>query len=407
MYKRKALKKLFTFSCEQKDFNIIPQKYIKNIKYLGNIDKLFLKLRLNKIISPSYFNYYKDNLFDLSVKSEINNLNNIDIFIGWTNYFINTFNAIRPKCTLVIAESGSAHIKEQQELLSDEYKKWGIKSSPIYQKTINKMTQEYLLADYIMTLSSFSYKSFIKWGISEKKLLKVPCGIETEFFISPPDNFYKRGLLGQGDTNTGLLASVNTELMPPVKPFRVIFVGLINIRKGIPYLLQAWDLLKIPEDKTELLLVGTVNKDCVNLISNITKKNIIVYGSTDRDTLKKLYYSSSVFVLPSIEEGFGMVAGEAMACGLPVICTTHTGISDIIKNNTHGFIIPPYNPEVLAEKIEWCYLNQDKAQEMGKIGKEHIKNFGWDNYGDRVYTLYQEILKQKCTHEKNISCRVL
>lgn len=372
LYKKSCLQKLYSFSFTKTDNSKINGNFVKTINSCKFLDATFQKLRLSHFINTSVFNSFKDNLFDSLVAREIKKLEQIDIFTGWANYSLECISPAKKIGAKTIIESGSCHIKEQQILLSQEYEKWGIKFKPIYQATVNKMTEEYNQTDYIMTLSAFSYQSFIKHGINPKKIFKTPCGIDIDFFCTSP----------------------KLDQIIPAKKFRVIFVGMISLRKGIPYLIEAWNKLNLPENSTELILIGNIQKDMYQVLKKLDmKKNIKFFGSCSRDDLKKLYHESNVFVLPSVEDGFGMVIGEAMACGLPVICSKNTGANDIIQDNKHGFLVSAQDSEALAEKILWCYQNSELCKEMGNLGKYKILDFSWDNYGNNVFEIYQNIMR--------------
>lgn len=373
--KRNSFLKLFSFSYTHKDRKTITPRKVHNILVCKLLDFIFLKLRLARLVNSSKFNHLKDNIFDYLVSKEIKKLEPFDFFIGWAHYAKKSLQAAKSKGALIVIESGSCHILEQQKLLEEEYKKWNINFTPISHKVIEKMLQEYEQADYIITLSSLSQQSFIKHGIPEHKMLKVPCGIEVDFFLNHTHK--------------------ETQMVPHTK-FRVIFVGLINIRKGIPYLLEAWKQANLPEEACELVLVGALQKDMAQYLpTQQLKKNIIFYGPASRETLRTLYAQSHLFVLPSVEDGFGMVMGEAMASGLPIICTTNTGAPDVITDGIEGYLVPPQNSAALAEKITWCYKHQDACKSMGQEGKKRICDFTWDVYGERVFEVYTKILEKK------------
>lgn len=370
--KKNCLQKLYSFSFTKIDNSKINSNLVKTISSCKFLDTTFQKLQLSHFINTSVFNFFKDNLFDSLVAREIKKLKQIDIFTGWANYSLECIFHAKKIGAKTIIESGSCHIKEQQILLSQEYEKWGIKFQPIYHATLNKMIEEYNQTDYIMTLSDFSYQSFIKHRINPQKILKSTCGIDIDFFCTSP----------------------KFDQIIPAKKFRVIFVGMISLRKGIPYLIEAWNKLDLPTNSTELILVGNIQKDMCQVLKKLDmKKNINFFGSCSRDDLKKLYHESNVFVLPSVEDGFGMVIGEAMACGLPVICSKNTGANDIIQDNKHGFLVPAQDSEALAEKILWCYQNPELCKEMGNLGKNKILDFSWDNYGNIIFEIYQNITR--------------
>jgi glycosyltransferase involved in cell wall biosynthesis len=81
-----------------------------------------------------------------------------------------------------------------------------------------------------------------------------------------------------------------------------------------------------------------------------------------------------------------------MATGLPVICSQNTGANEIIQNNEHGFLVPACDAQALAEKILYCYQNPDLCAQMGLSGQKHILNFSWDNYGNKIFDIYQNIV---------------
>jgi glycosyltransferase involved in cell wall biosynthesis len=368
--KRNALKKLFTFYYTKTDSNYVSSNLVLNNNFISVLDLSFSKLRFSRFFNSSNFNVFKDNLFDSWQNKKILSEGKIDIFVGWANYFLNSLQNIRKTGAKVIVECGSTHILEQNQLLQSEYENFGLKYCPINKNNITKVLSEYDQSDYIMTCSSFTQNSFIKHGIKKEKILKVPYGVNLDFFVSEKNLEQKRD-----------------------DKFRVICVGLMCLRKGIPHLLSAWKKLGLPENQTELLLIGNLQKDLKLVLKNMSlPKNVIFYGAADKNNLLKLYKTSDLFVLPSIEEGLSMVIAEAMACGLPVICTTNTGGEELIEDKKEGFIVPIRNSEALAEKILWCYKNQENAKQLGLAGQTKIKSFTWDVYGEKVYQVYKKIL---------------
>lgn len=367
---RNSLQKLFTFDYTKRDELNVSPALVQSIASCKIMNDLFVRFQLARFCDKTRFNIFKDNLFDHQVSKKIDQQGSIDLFVGWAHYALQSMPAARRAGAKIIIESGSCHILTQQALLIEEYKRWGLSYPPIHERTIKKMLEEYQQTDYIMTLSSYARNSFIAQGIAPEKVLMVPCGVDVDFFLQQaPINF------------------ATTR-----KKFRVIFVGLVTLRKGIQYLIQAWAKAKLPEADTELVIVGAMQRDFVQIRAQLPIKNNVVFvGPTDRDTLRKHYQQSSLFVLPSIEDGFGMVVGEAMASGLPVICSTSTAGPELIRDGEHGFLVQPADADQLAEKIEWCYQNRGSAESMGQAGQQQIQKFTWDAYGQKVYEQYKRI----------------
>lgn len=359
---------LFTFDYTKSDHAIIPQANVHSVTSCKLFNQLITRLQLTRFIDKNRLNIIKDNAFDYLVSKQLQKNDAYDLFVVWAHYGLKSMPVARARNAKIIVESGSCHIQAQEALLQEEFQCWGLKAPPIDQRIIDKMCAEYDHADYIMTLSRFARQSFLSRGFKSEKILMAPCGVDVEFF--------------------------HNQARKPEPTFRVIFTGLVTLRKGVQHLIQAWHMAKLPAQSTELIIVGTMHKDFRSILSTLPlQANIRFTGPTSKSKLKSLYEQSSLFVLPSIEDGFGMVIGEAMASGLPVICSTNTAGPDLINDGEHGFIIKPGAVAMLAEKIRWCYEYREQAFSMGLKGLQRINGFTWNHYGDKVYTLYQQILK--------------
>ncbi len=367
---RHALEKLITFSYTKNDRNYVSPQLVTNITRCALIDKGIELSRLTRFVSASRINLIKDTIFDHALTSQLDNFGLFDIFVGWANYFSHSVPAIRSHGATIILESGSCHITTQQLLLEHEYRSLGLSFTPINKKNRERMLREYDAADYIMNLSAFSRDSFIAQGIPRDKVLYVPCGTNISYF------------------------NERTPVQRSTK-FRVIFVGLMQVRKGVHHLIKAWQKLQLPEDKAELLLVGNLHKDMAQVLAQTTlPKSIKLVGAVSQAELRDLYQSSSLFVLPSIEDGFGMVIGEAMASRLPILTTTQAGGQELITEGEEGFVVPAGNADALAEKISWFYNNQEAAQAMGSAAHKTIQHHSWDEYGEQMYATYQQVLRK-------------
>jgi glycosyltransferase involved in cell wall biosynthesis len=260
-------------------------------------------------------------------------------------------------------ERGSSHIVYQNNILIEEYAKYGLNFPGINPNIIEKELQEYEEADYIAIPSLFVKKTFLEQNIPEKKLLQVPYGVHINEFPLMP----KRD-----------------------KTFRVIYAGALSIRKGIGYLLQAFSELNLLN--SQLLLVGGIEDN----IKPILKKYQGIFqwvGHVPQKELSKYYSMGSVFVIMSLEEGLAMVQPQAMAAGLPVICTTNTGGEDLLREGMDGFVIPIRDVEALKEKLLYLYENPDACRAMGESAHERIKHgYSWDDYGTRIIKNYERIV---------------
>lgn len=156
--------------------------------------------------------------------------------------------------------------------------------------------------------------------------------------------------------------------------FTIIAVGQFIPRKGFDILIEA---LKMIEADIQVYFVGASNTKLYNsLIDEKIKDKICFVNFCNEKTLREYYIASDVFVLPTREDIWGLVIGEAMAQGLPVITTDKclAGMA-MIEEEKNGFIIPAENPKKLAEKILYLYSKPALCEEIGKNNLKLIKKY--------------------------------
>lgn len=266
-----------------------------------------------------------------------------------------------------ICDRGSSHIRFQDRILREEYSRWGLEFEGVDPRIMDKEEQEYQLADRITVPSEFVRQSFIKEGVSAHKLFKISYGARMERFNKVAD--------------------------PSEEIFRVLWVGNVSIRKGFFDLLTAFKGLKHPGK--ELQVVGVVSPEVKSLLSSFPLAGVTFRGLVPNAFLPEMYSKAHVFVLPAIEEGLAMVQGEALACGCPVIATTHTGSEDLFTNGKEGFIVPIRSPELIRNRLQ--QLADDKAlrSEMSEAALLRVKKMGgWNSYGSAFAELlnsFQEV----------------
>lgn len=288
-----------------------------------------------------------------------------DIFVGFASFALHSMAKAKKTGALTLLERGNSHITFHNNILKEEHELCGVKNqlSLSHPKTTEKELSEYEETDYITVPSSFVRKTFLDFGFPEKKLIQVPYCVDLSLFRQIPK---------KDDI------------------FRVIFIGGMNLRKGVHYLLRAFAELNLP--KSELLLVGSISDEIKPFFKKYSGK-FRWTGHISHKELYKYYSGSSVFVLNSIEDGFGMVMAQAMACGLPAICTTNTGGPDVVREGKDGFIIPIRDVEVLKEKLVYLYENPEICRQMGQSAKDRVsQGFTWDDYGNKIVREYERIL---------------
>jgi glycosyltransferase involved in cell wall biosynthesis len=303
--------------------------------------------------------------FDRAVSRNISS--DCNLFIGWSGACYKSFRKAKEIGAVTVVDRGSSHMQYQTRILTEEYEKWGLTFSATHPRIYEREIESYSEADYISVPSLYAKQSFLDAGTPAKKLIHVPYGTSlTEFYPEPKED----------------------------DVFRVIHCGGITIQKGVQYLLQAFYELQLPN--AELWLVGSIALEIEPFLKKYQSAQIIAKGKHPQYKLRYFYSQCSVFCLASINDGFGMVIPQAMACGLPIIHTTNTGGKDIVRGEVDGFCIPIRDVESIKEKILFFYENPDRRKEMGENAREHSKSsLSWDDYGTKIVQAYQAMFLRR------------
>lgn len=174
---------------------------------------------------------------------------------------------------------------------------------------------------------------------------------------------------------------------------KVIAVGRYVYQKGFDLLLKAWKEVSLKHPEWELHIYGKGDKTDYIQIMNQLKLGNTCYLEDAAPNIVDKYNESSIFVLSSRFEGFGMVIAEAMACGVPAVSfACPCGPRDIIKGGEDGLLVENGNIEELAEKI--CYLieNEDIRKEMGQKARVNIQRFKVDEIARQWDELFHSLL---------------
>ena len=166
--------------------------------------------------------------------------------------------------------------------------------------------------------------------------------------------------------------------------------------KGVPYLLKAMQLLKNGTD-VRLKVVGTPSPDGQNLklVKEYGLQDIVTFtGRVTMEELVRHYVSSEICVVPSIYEGFGLPAAEAMSCQLPVVTTSGGALPEVVgRDGETSIIVPPADPGAIASAVERLLEDQNLRRQMGEAGRKRIEqNFSWEQAARKILEVYQEVL---------------
>jgi D-inositol-3-phosphate glycosyltransferase len=218
------------------------------------------------------------------------------------------------------------------------------------------------------------------YGVPGQRVSVVPCGVDIERF-RPLDRWRVRRRLGI-----------------PLKEGVVLFVGRIEPLKGIDVLLRAVSHL---DGQFRVLLIGGDGKDRGRKgeLSALATELSIAHKVTFLDAVPHsdlpLYYNAAdVCVVPSYYESFGLVAVEAMACGVPVIASRVGGLKETVQDGQTGYLVPWLCPEPFAERLELLMNNEPLRRSLGHEARAAAERFRWSEVAARVEDVYHDLVSQ-------------
>ena len=228
------------------------------------------------------------------------------------------------------------------------------------------LVSETKMAAHFLAASSFTRSTLVEHGTPEKAVTVIPYGVDSARFI--PD------LSRRSSTGTG--------------PLRLLFVGRINQRKGIKYLLEALRLLNTRE--VHLTVCGRV-VDSLDLFKPFAEQ-VDIRPDVSAQELVAAYQAADLFVFPSVAEGFGQVLLESLASGLPILSTTRTAAPDLIEHGSQGFIVGPHRPDLLAAHIDWALTHRTDLAHMAHEARLRAEHFTWARFRSGIVSAVSSFL---------------
>lgn len=259
-----------------------------------------------------------------------------------------------------VVESPNGHIRNFVEVYEQEAARWcdrKFRGHPT-PEMVARVEEEYETADRIRVSSEWARQTMVQRGVVAEKI---------DVLQQPVDLLRYR-------------PSTNIKNMDG--PLRVCFVGSLDLRKGFAYLLQAMNL--VGAARTELEIVGASGSRCCAKLFARESRGLDV--KTCLGDPVAAYHRAELFVLPTLEDGSPFAVAEAMACGLPVIVTESCGAAEWVTHGTCGWIVPPRDPESLAQAIEAALKIRSELRSMGEAARAHTE----ERAGEQCFTAFRE-----------------
>ncbi len=232
----------------------------------------------------------------------------------------------------------------------------------------------------------------IQWlyKIKTNNVVVIPPGVDTSHFypISPDE---AKEYIG----------------VPPCANM-LLFVGRIEPLKGVDALIQAIAILRQRGVYVCLSVIGgepggaDVENAEMRRVQEMSRQagldDLVTFlGKRSQDTLPYYYSAADAVVVPSHYESFGMVALEAMACGVPVVASQVGGLAFLVQDGETGYTVPADDPQALADHLAVLLQYPDLRARLGRNAAELAKEYAWDKIADRMIDVYKGLVSQECS----------
>jgi phosphatidylinositol alpha-mannosyltransferase len=181
------------------------------------------------------------------------------------------------------------------------------------------------------------------------------------------------------------------------EPKTILFVGRLERRKGVKYLLQAYQLLVQEEDNVRLVIAGDgpSREKLENLTDELGLRNVSFLGYVDDETKLELMQTADLVCAPAIfGESFGIVLLEAMACGAVLVAGDNSGYASVMRDTGAMSLVNPHDSVDFARRLQLLLRNEELRKVWLKWAKEYVKQFSYERIMDQYEELYEAAVKE-------------
>jgi glycosyltransferase involved in cell wall biosynthesis len=361
-------------------------------------------------------------LFDAWVARQLRKWD-FDMVIGYENSNFKTFTAAKKLGKTTVLDLAGVHHAFQKPILMN----LGVyENSDKVDRIIAQKQAAYAVTDYVLTLSDFAKQTLVAGGFPAEKIYKTYLGVNHKLFTAKKRYHTEGGsfefrvssfesndtqnsaLKTQNGKNTeGVVLLKNQRLgnfgsFPNVqpnlkletgnqKPFDIYFVGTMSHLKGIPFLLDVHKTLLDNGLNVRLTLIGGID-DITPPQKETPQYRYLPF--VPHAELVALHHQLDLFVFPSNMDSWGLAVVEAMACGTPVLVSTHTGAQDAVQKGG-GSVLPVGDKTAWVQAIETYYFNPKKLETHGKQAAIVARDYTWEAYYEQLFAALSSI------HQRN------
>lgn len=300
----------------------------------------------------------------------------------WTHIHLCNYGLIVDLSALLLSVIGKDYIVTIQGLPRTPQESGGVLGFlyGIYTRTLGSLL--YSNASRIVTVSKSEGDEFVQaWG-NQDKVSTIFNGLDVPAYQEP------------------LLEETKRKIELPKNKEILLCIGYITERKGIQFVIQALPLIQDRFPNVVLAIVGSDGgylTELKGLIRNLDLEDSVIFTGYGDLTLKKLaLQQASVFLVPSIEEPFGIVALEGMAMGKPVVASETGGLKEFLEHGKNALLTSPADPEDIAQSITRLLSDARLAKRISRGALDTVKNFDWSAIAYQYLQIYDEASENDC-----------
>jgi phosphatidylinositol alpha-mannosyltransferase len=174
---------------------------------------------------------------------------------------------------------------------------------------------------------------------------------------------------------------------------RILFVNRLDPRKGFQVMVEAFGSIAAEEPEALLVVAGDgAEREAVERLAPPARDRVVMLGNVPHAELPPYHAACEVFCAPAVgRESFGIVLVEAMAAGLPVVASEIPGYREVVRHRVEGILVPPRDPEDLAEAVLALLRDPVRGRALGEAGRERARRYSWDVVVAEIEAIYREV----------------
>ena len=304
----------------------VPEELTRKLKLFGVVRRL--TERTLPGFAAESFRFRLHPWFDHWLRRQLRPGDHLLSSYGYTNA---SFDWVQRHGGKTYLDGGNSHPDLFWEILSEEHRRWKSPYPPVARHHHVRAKAMMEKVDFVLAPSSFVTQSFLDRGFSPDQIMYSPYPVDLTCFTP------------------------SSELRPPSRPLTIVTTGALCLRKGTPYLLEAFRRVLKIYPNARLRMVRVISENIRPILARYSDLPIDWSPRMQHGDLAEYLRQADIYVLPSLEEGLGRSITEALSCGLPVITTPNSGANDFIEPGIGGEIVPIRDAGAIADAVlKWA-----------------------------------------------------